>query len=80
MNLTIKNAGLGVLDGNVAASTGPFAVTVGGGAFVLNYNQSRIVTIKFTPTAVGAVTGVLPITSNDPKHLSLNVALKGTGK
>jgi hypothetical protein len=78
--LTIRNLGLGVLHGNVGTSTGPFAVTAGGGAFTLDDGKTQIVTIQFTPIEKGAAAGVLPITSDDPKHLSVGVNLKGTGK
>jgi len=79
-NLTIRNEGLGVLHGNVGTSTGPFAVTAGSGGFTLDHLQTRTVTIQFTPPASGPFIGVLPITSDDPKHVSFNVNLKGTGK
>jgi sugar lactone lactonase YvrE len=78
--LTIRNIGAGVLHGNVGASAGPFAVTAGSGAFTLDDGKTQTVTIKFTPTVIGSLTGALPITSDDPKHLSLNVSLKGAGK
>jgi hypothetical protein len=78
--LTIKNAGLGVLHGHVGTSTGAFAVKSGDGDFELNNKQGWPVTIQFAPPAKGNVTGTLPITSDDPKHLSLNVSLKGAGK
>jgi hypothetical protein len=78
--LTLKNAGLGRLHGNVGASTGAFAVKAGGGTFTLDNKQTLAVTIQFTPPAKGSAIGILPITSDDPKHLSFNVNLKGAGK
>jgi Abnormal spindle-like microcephaly-assoc'd, ASPM-SPD-2-Hydin len=78
--LTIRNLGLGVLHGNVGTSTGPFVVTVGGGAFTLSHSQTKVVTIQFTPPTKGSFMGALPLQSDDPNHLSLNVNLKGTGQ
>jgi hypothetical protein len=79
--LTIKNTGLGVLHGNVNPATGPFVITSGGSGFTLDSKQSRAVTIQFMPTAKGpAIGGAVPITSDDPNHLSLSVNLKGIGK
>jgi uncharacterized repeat protein (TIGR03803 family) len=78
--LIVKNLGLGVLHGNIGASTGPFTVTNGGGPLTLNHGKTWPVTIEFTPVMKGAVPGMLQITSDDPKHLSVDVNLKGTGK
>jgi hypothetical protein len=78
--LTIRNLGMGILHGNVGASTGPFAVTAGSGGFTLNDGGTQNVTIQFSPLATGAAVGTLSIASDDPKHLSVNVNLKGTGK
>jgi hypothetical protein len=71
---------MGILHGNVGASTGPFAVTAGSGGFTLNDGGTQNVTIQFSPLATGAAVGTLSIASDDPKHLSVNVNLKGTGK
>jgi hypothetical protein len=78
--LTIKNAGLGVLHGNVGAITGPFSVSAGSGGFALDHLQPWTVAIQFTPTAKGPATGTLAITSDDPKHPSVSLNLKGTGE
>jgi hypothetical protein len=79
--LTIKNTGLGVLNWQPGAVTGPFtaALIPGGSGSVLNHLQKQTVAIRFTPTVSGPIPGTLNITSNDPKHLSFNVNLKGTG-
>jgi hypothetical protein len=55
------------------------AVTVSG-AFTLTHLQTKVVTIQFTPPAKGPFIGLLPLLSDDPKHLSFNVNLKGTGQ
>jgi hypothetical protein len=78
--LTIKNGGLGVLQVTVGASTGPFAVTAGGGTFNLNNKASHAVTIQFSPSIKGSAGGTLSILSDDPKHVSFSVNLKGVGK
>ncbi len=78
--LTIKNTSPhGVLSGNVPAASAPFTVTAGGGAFNLAGGQKGSVTVQFAPTAPGADSEILTITSNDPKRPSVNVKLTGKG-
>jgi hypothetical protein len=38
------------------------------------------VTVTFTPPSSGVQTGTLAISSDDPKHPSLSLVLKGVGK
>jgi hypothetical protein len=45
----------------------------------LEYTQTQAMDLTFTPCAVGAQTGTLTISSNDPINPSYNVALTGTG-
>ncbi len=79
-NLTIKNTGLGILHGTVGATTGPFTVETGSGSFRLAHLATDVVMIQFTPTAKGVTPPtMLTITSDDPKHQSVIVNLKGTG-
>jgi len=82
-NLTIKNTGLGLLTVTVDESgiLPPFTITPVGGTFPLTHLQTQVFSITFTPTAKGAVTAKLGITSNDPnpKHDDVIVTLKGTG-
>jgi hypothetical protein len=39
-----------------------------------------VVTVQFMPPTKGSFMGVLPLQSDDPQHLSLNVNLQGTGQ
>lgn len=78
--MTIKNVSPhGVLSGNVPAGSAPFTVTAGSGAFNLSGGQKESVTVQFAPTAPGADSEILTITSNDPKRPSVNVKLTGKG-
>ncbi len=55
----------------VVSPTTPFTITPSG--------TPVNVTVRFSPTAVGAQSGNLQITNNDPDENPLNVALSGTG-
>ncbi|MFH1841776.1 MAG: M6 family metalloprotease domain-containing protein, partial [bacterium] len=50
---TITNTGGGTLTGSVTASCSHFSVISGGGGYSLNSGQSRVVTVRFEPTASG---------------------------
>ena len=76
--ITIKNTGKATLSITGITATGPFTVTPGGATTVAP-NGSRLVQVKFTPTVVGATTGVLTVRSNDPDTPNLSVTLQGTG-
>jgi len=78
-NFSIKNSGLGVLHGNVGATIGPFKVTAGSGAFVLNHGERLTITVEFAPSASGPFTGSLSLSSDDPTHTSVTVKLTGIG-
>lgn len=51
---TIRNAGGGTVAGDVSAACNDYATLSGGGAFSLSAGQSREVTVRFTPSSVGA--------------------------
>lgn len=78
-SFTIKNTGAGVLHGAVGAPAGPFLVTAGSGAFTLAHLQTWPVTVQFTPLVKGPAIGTLTVTSDDPRHSSVNLNLTGTG-
>jgi hypothetical protein len=78
-SFAVRNAGIGMLVGSVGALSAPFSVTVGTGAFNLAPGQKQFVTVQFTPTASGHTGAALTITSNDPAHLSVNLAIGGKG-
>lgn len=75
----IRNAGKGVLNVTVGTLQPPFQVQ-GGGAITLNEKQSAIVTVVFAPTAAGKVSPSLTVTSDDPKHPTSTVTMRGNGK
>jgi hypothetical protein len=78
---TISNTGNATLTGNVALATGTssefgaspttFSIAAAG--------QPVTVTATYVPTAVGADSGALVITSNDPANPALNLTVSGTG-
>ena len=76
--ITVRNKGKGPLHGNVAPPTigAPFSET-GGGPFTLAPKTSEPVTITFSPTAAGTFHDTVIVTSDDPKHPSITVKLKG---
>jgi hypothetical protein len=85
--LTVSNKGKGQLNGNVGnpQSGPPFEITSGSGAFSLSPKQSKPVTVQFNPLPVPAAqnttsTTMLSVTSDDPKHPTLNIKLKGKEK
>jgi K319-like protein/HYDIN/CFA65/VesB family protein/ASPM-SPD-2-Hydin domain-containing protein/centrosomal CEP192-like protein len=76
LTVSISNSGTSTLTGSLStaapfsAPTTPFSIAPGG---------TIIETIRFTPAALGDVTGVLDVTSNDPDagHVSLSLMGKG---
>lgn len=82
--LTITNSATSttILEGDVDTTglSSPFSVVSGGGSFSLLPGGSKIVTIRFAPTAPGTVSGTLKITHNATNPSSpTNVLLTGTG-
>jgi hypothetical protein len=80
--VTLKNTGLGVLHWQLGTFAPPFNVTLvaGGSGLTLDHLQTQKLNVQFSPTTKGAIPSILNLTSDDPKHLSVNVTLKGTGK
>ena len=80
LTVTVRNNGNAALTVSAATVTGatfrvtgpqtPFSVAVGG---------SQAVTVRFTPSAAGAVSGTLLLASNDPARASVTVSLTGNG-
>jgi len=78
--LSLKNQGLGVLNGNVAATVGDgtvFTVTTGGGQFALASSKTRQIKIRFTPDGSGTYNQKLEITTDDPAKPVISVTLAG---
>jgi hypothetical protein len=78
--ILVKNPGLGVLHGTVSAASGPFRVMAGLGGFVLSHGKSAPVIVNFEPLSSGISSGTMSITSDDPIHTSVNVALTGSAR
>ncbi len=78
--VTLTSSGTSALKVNSAAITGA-GFTVSGATFplTLNAGQSATLTVQFKPTATGAVSGQLTISSNSTTGSTTTVALSGTG-
>ena len=80
-DVTVSNTGTAALHiNNVTISDGQFAITSGDiSGTDLAAGASATVTLIFSPSAVGAQSGTMTITSNDPDEGTVNVSLSGTG-
>lgn len=80
LKFAIENIGLGVLDGSIDTSglTAPFSAT--GGSFTLASGRSRVVTVKFAPSAVGMFQQTITITSNGADPANASVVITGSGR
>ena len=63
----------------VLATTGPFTAAMGTCGTTLAVGRSCNLSVSFTPTVVGPVTGTLKVTSNAVGS-PLTVSLTGTGR
>ena len=80
LKFTVSNSGPGALTVNSASSNNPrfstaavtFPVTIAPGA-------QQDITLRFAPTAAGALSATLTVASDDPTHVTVTVALTGTG-
>jgi hypothetical protein len=78
--LTLTSSGTAPVTINAATLTGAsFADSGANFPVTLNPNQSVTLQVQFNPTAAGAVTGQLTITSNSTTGGTANVTLSGTG-
>ena len=77
LTINVSNAGNAPLTVTQVSSGNPrFTMSSGG---VPGTISSVVVTLRFTPTAAGAQSGVFTMFSNDPAHPSVTVSLTGTG-
>jgi hypothetical protein len=78
--VTLKNTGTVTLNISSILTSGNFALATGANpcGSTLAAGKSCVIRVKFTPTAVGAVSGTLTITDNSPSSPQ-TVALSGTG-
>ena len=79
-NVKVVNHGKGMLDGSISGPAGtPFSAN-GTGPFSFSPGNSRHVKVTFSPVTAGSFTAQLTITSNDPKHPSIDVPITGIAK
>jgi MYXO-CTERM domain-containing protein len=76
--VTVANTGDANLQIVSVSVTGPFSVTPSG-PFTLAPGTSQGLSVKFSPTALGAFTGVLTLSSNDEANPNVSVTLTGQG-
>jgi hypothetical protein len=80
LSLTLTSSGTSAVTVSSAAITGAGFTIVGGTLpATLNPNQTLALQVQFAPTATGAVTGQLSISSNSTTGGTAAVALSGTG-
>jgi len=79
-SLTLSSTGSGSVTVKSATATGA-GFSVSGATFpvTLNSGQTLGLTLQFDPTATGAVTGQLTITSNSSANATTVISLTGTG-
>ena len=79
--VTLTSSGTASVTVNAAAVTGTgFTVSGSGFPVTLNPGQTLNLSVQFAPTAAGAATGQLKITSNSSTNSSALVALTATGQ
>src|SRR3984885_9016561 len=80
LSVTLTSSGTSAVTVSSAAITGAGFTIVGGTLpATLNPNQTLALQVQFAPTATGAVTGQLSISSNSTTGGTAAVALSGTG-
>ncbi len=81
LTLRIRNTGQAPLTGNVGVSKlgAPFKALAGVGGFSLASGGIVVVNVRFTPAIKGSFGGTIKLTSNDPLHRAVNVAVSGRG-
>jgi len=82
LSFTIKNTAKTTLQGFVDDSelSPPLAVVSGAGSFALAKNKTQKVTVEFSPTAAGKVSGTITITTGASKTGTQTVSITGKGK
>jgi hypothetical protein len=80
LSLTLASTGTSAVTVNSAAITGTgFTIVAASFPVTLNPNQAVTLQVHFEPTATGAVTGQITISSNSTTGSTAVVALSGTG-
>jgi MYXO-CTERM domain-containing protein len=78
LTVTVHNTGGSSLQISAVSITQPFAVSPST-AFTLEPGESKALSVIFSPTAEGASTGSLTLSTNDPDRPSVVVSLTGSG-
>lgn len=79
LTLTIRNTGTASLTVSAVTSLNPRFTATPAAPFNIGAGSSQTVTARFTPSAAGAQTGSLTLSSSDPARPTVTVALSGTG-
>jgi hypothetical protein len=79
VRVKVTNAGKGGLSGTATVLTGPFEL-VGSGTFSLLPKQSATLTVRFAPTAAGAVSGSLQLRTDDPARPLVTLPITAKSK
>jgi len=79
LRLTIRNFGPGRLRVSALRVTGASFAVTGSAPFEIAAAQERVEAVRFAPTAEGAASGTLTISSDDSARPSVTVALTGIG-
>ena len=61
------------------ANADQFIIVSGGGGAILNPGSTKLLNVRFQPTALGPQNAVLRIESNDPNENPININISGTG-
>ncbi|MCP5008946.1 MAG: choice-of-anchor D domain-containing protein, partial [Aestuariibacter sp.] len=78
--VSVSNVGASDLTvSDLATTNGVFTIVSPATPFTVGASAATDVTVRFTPTAAGAASGDLNITSDDPDEGVVSVALSGTG-
>jgi hypothetical protein len=83
LGVTVRNTGITTLNVTSSALLGPaaaqYSIVAGGGAFSLAPAATRLVTVRLTPTSLGAKAATLRFASNDTDENPKDVPLFGAG-
>ncbi len=77
--VTLRNVGSQPLTYSTTFDFGTQFSATGNGSGVIAGSSSKVLTLTFTPTTIGAKADVIHILSNDPQIASFEIALTGTG-
>ncbi|MGH7455236.1 MAG: choice-of-anchor D domain-containing protein, partial [bacterium] len=75
--LNVSNLGTDLLTASIVSNNGDYTVTPN--LVNLDPKKSRVVSIRFIPSALGEIPGTLTITTNDPDERTITIPLRGRG-